>query len=104
MTGEMTGEMSKEEVTRDAYPMYFAAADLIPNATVEPFDQYQGPYIHVPGRGQFFLISEDGHWGRWYSVKADTVSSEFLYNDGSTEMFQELIKTGGTPVDRTEKC
>ncbi len=40
----MTGEMHKSEVTREAYPLHFACADAV-GGTVEPFDQYQGPYI-----------------------------------------------------------
>ncbi|KKK59701.1 hypothetical protein LCGC14_3031750, partial [marine sediment metagenome] len=50
----MTGEMLKEEVTRDNYPLYFKIADAL-GGTVEPFDQYQGPYILV---GQDVIASD----------------------------------------------
>ena len=50
----MTGEMLKEEVTRDNYPLYFKIADAL-GGTVEPFDQYQGPYILV---GQDVIVGD----------------------------------------------
>jgi hypothetical protein len=50
----MTGEMSREEVTRENFPLYFAAADMVEGATVA-VRSYQGPYIHVPGKGRYFL-------------------------------------------------
>ena len=40
----MTGEMY--EATRDEWPTHFAIADAV-GGTVQPFDQYQGPYIVV---------------------------------------------------------
>jgi hypothetical protein len=42
----MTGEMSKQDVTRDAYPLHFAIARAL-NGRVEPFDVYRGPYIRI---------------------------------------------------------
>ena len=50
----MTGEMSKSEVTKESYPAFFALRDAINKrykfkASVEPFDQYQGPYIFIEG-------------------------------------------------------
>lgn len=42
----MTGEMFKDEVTQESYPVHFAVADSL-GGTVEPFDQYQGPYVLV---------------------------------------------------------
>jgi hypothetical protein len=71
----MTGEMSREEVTRENFPLYFAAADTVEGATVEPFDQYQGPYIHVPGKGRFFLSGD--YNAQWYSEQTDSLSEEF---------------------------
>jgi len=48
----MTGEMSKSEVTRESYPAFFRLKDEIRrrynvNVTVEPWDQYWGPYVLV---------------------------------------------------------
>ncbi len=44
----MTGEMIKSDVTREAYPLHFAIADEL-GGSVEPFDQYQGPYVVIGG-------------------------------------------------------
>lgn len=40
----MTGEMSRDEVTEENFPIHFAIAKAL-GGTVHPFDQYQGPYI-----------------------------------------------------------
>lgn len=98
-----TGEMSRGEVTADNYPMYFEAAALVRGATVEPFDQYQGPFIFVPNRGRFFLNSDDGCEWQWYDESNDTVSDSFLMgldDYGPAETFADLVEHGGTPVDR----
>ena len=42
----MTGEMVRADVTRETWPTHFAIADAL-GGTVEPFDQYQGPYILI---------------------------------------------------------
>ena len=42
----MTGEMYKDDVTREEFPVHFAIADAV-GGTVEPFDVYQGPYVLV---------------------------------------------------------
>ncbi|KKM74800.1 hypothetical protein LCGC14_1396630 [marine sediment metagenome] len=42
----MTGEMFKSDVTPEAYPIHFAIAEAL-GGTVQPFDQYQGPYVCV---------------------------------------------------------
>ena len=49
--------MGKSEVTREAYPAFFSLRDAIKRryhrliyVTVEPFDQYQGPYVSVDRR------------------------------------------------------
>ena len=51
----MTGEMSRAEVTRDAYPDLFALRDALHRRGIpsepRPFDQYQGPYLNVPTVG-----------------------------------------------------
>lgn len=98
----MTGEMSKADVTRDAYPYHFAAADLFDGATVEPFDTYQGPYVLIPGKGKFWLVNEDGNDFRaqWYDERADTLSEAFpCYGDPDAPLaaFREFLETGGTP-------
>lgn len=53
----MTGEMSREEVTPEAYPLHFAIADAL-GGSVHPFDQYQGPFVSAE-REKFWLIGED---------------------------------------------
>src|SRR5690242_1949320 len=109
----MTGEMSKEEVTREHYPLYFAAADTVEGATIEPFDQYQGPYINVPCKGRYFLCTELDRGYHWYNDRTDTLSSPFLCDpwlfDPDTEecdgidAFVDHVENGGTPVDRTQE-
>ncbi|KKL90032.1 hypothetical protein LCGC14_1908670 [marine sediment metagenome] len=42
----MTGEMFKSDVTPEAYPIHFAIAEAL-GGTVQPFDQYQGPYVLI---------------------------------------------------------
>lgn len=71
----MTGEMSRSEVTREAYPLWFAAADQIDGATVEPFDHYQGPYVLIPTIGRFFLFADRGY--AWWSERFDCTSQPF---------------------------
>jgi hypothetical protein len=99
----MTGEMSKGEVTRENFPLYFTAADEVPGATVEPFDKYQGPYINVPGKGRYFLTSDDGEEGNWWSESADEVSVSFFCgcsDDVPAEAFRDLVEHGGEKVNR----
>lgn len=50
----MTGEMYREDITREAYPLHFAIADAL-KGTVELFDVYQEPYV---------LIGADHRCGR----------------------------------------
>lgn len=49
----MAGEMSQSEVTREAYPILFEIQDALDAEGVfsdpRAFDQYQGPYLYVPG-------------------------------------------------------
>lgn len=51
------GEMS--EVDHETYPQWFQMAEAL-GGTVEPFDQYQGPYVHVPGIGKFWINDKTG--------------------------------------------
>lgn len=107
----MTGEMHASEVTREDYPLHFMAADQVDGATVEPFDQYQGPFIHVPGKGRFWLTTELDRCYRWWSESADEQSGPFLCDPYMVEeddedepdgvsAFLDLIENGGDPVER----
>ena len=54
----MTGEMSRDMVTREEYPLHFSIARAL-RGTVEPFDVYQGPYILAPGAKLFICPPEN---------------------------------------------
>lgn len=101
----MTGEMCRAEVTREAYPLHFALADAFQGATVAPFDQYQGPYVSVPGHGRVFLSSDDGYFARWYSEKRHQMSGPFIpdgrtFNPATaTDEGTHLILRGGYDLD-----
>lgn len=97
----MTGEMSKSEVTRDAYPLHFAAADEC-GGTVEPYDTYQGPYVYVPGKGRFWLNSDDGVIGQWYSEATHELGYGFFCDcaeDVPAEALRYLIDFGGCDAE-----
>ena len=91
----MTGEMSKADVTREAYPIHFAIADAL-GGDVRPFDVYQGPYVYVPARGRmrarkFWLISEDGFDARIYDEISDRQSPRFfVFADSPADYVTEL--------------
>lgn len=53
----MTGEMSRSDVTREAYPSHFAIARVV-KGTVHPFDVYQGPYILAPA-GRLWIVPQE---------------------------------------------
>lgn len=72
----MTGEMSKADVTEEAFPLHFAIAKAI-GGTVEPFDVYQGPYISTPTGERLFVASEDGDNAVVWNERTDESSSEF---------------------------
>jgi hypothetical protein len=72
----MTGEMSRSEVTPEAYPAHFAIAKAY-NGSVEPFDQYQGPYVLVPGYGRLWVQTDDGSELYVYSERFDKRSEPF---------------------------
>ena len=100
----MTGEMHESEVTREEYPYHFAAADLFDGATVRPFGKYQGPSVHIPGKGRFFLCSDDGVCCEWYSERSDAISYTFfcdMNEDVAADALHDLIINGGMPVDRS---
>lgn len=97
--------MSRAEVTREAYPLYFRCAEQYPGATVEPFDQYQGPYVLVPGKGRIFGFDDSDRCYRWYNDRTDCQSDGWLGdwsedNDEAVSSFCDLIDCGGTPVKR----
>lgn len=101
----MTGEMSRDEVTEDAFPLHFALAAKYQGATVEPFDQYQGPFVSVPGHGRIWLSSDDGYFSRWYSEKRHQASWPFIPDgrtfqiSAATELGCDLINNGGFAID-----
>jgi hypothetical protein len=91
----MTGEMHKSEVTKENYPYHFAAAERHGGA-VHPFDQYQGPYVYIVGKGRFWLYSDDGSDCYWYNERTDKQSKKFWANGldstyNSTRAFGKLL-------------
>lgn len=75
----MTGEMSQSEVTRDNYPELYALRDALKRRGIasEPraFDQYQGPYLAVPGIGDVWYSQDYGQGyarrdaaGIWHAI------------------------------------
>jgi len=105
----MTGEMFKEDVTREAYPLHFAIADAL-GGTVKPFDQYQGPYVCVGGdvrmgaepyavapRGlgvvRLWLCSEDGGDCYVYNEANDKRSEDFpMFWNNSAQHYSMAIE------------
>ena len=85
----MTGEMSREEVTREAYPIHFALADEL-KGTVEPFDQYQGPYVHALQTRFWVIVEENGAECRLYDERNDKQSPRFLWGDSGRAV--ELVR------------
>lgn len=96
----MTGEMIKSDVTEEAFPVHFAIAKAL-GGTVEPFDQYQGPYVVIGrdirvgsepyataptglGIKRLWLCSLDGTVCTIYNEATDKTSDAFLWGDDST--------------------
>lgn len=81
----MTGEMSKDEVTRENYPEFFELSDLLHSkgypASVEPFDQYQGPYVQC-GNLKFWL-SEYRGWMERHNYTGSVKDSKMLGSPSS---------------------
>lgn len=102
----MTGEMHKSEVTKESYPCHFAVAEKY-QGTVEPFDQYQGPYVHIPGKGRFWLSSDDGMLAYWYDESNHIASHPFVSDDeDALAFFTHMIEGNfrrlddeGRPID-----
>ncbi|KKL89015.1 hypothetical protein LCGC14_1918890 [marine sediment metagenome] len=93
----MTGEMFSSDVTPEAYPLHFAIAEAL-GGTVQPFDQYQGPYVligediragdepyavAVQGLGvvRLWLIDESASLNPSIYNEASGRSTPFLYNN-----------------------
>ena len=60
----MAGEMSRSDVTKEAYPLHFSIARSLrrkgyKEVSVRPFDVYQGPYVYVPGIGRIWVNLQD---------------------------------------------
>ena len=83
----MTGEMFKEDVTRERYPLYFKIADAL-GGTVEPFDRYQGPYILI---GQDVRVGDAPYAGalhglgivRLWVIDQDNGIEAAIYNEAN---------------------
>ena len=92
----MTGEMIKEELTPETYPLQFAIADAL-GGEVQPFDVYQGPYVsigpdlrigHAPyavavqglGITRLWVMSEDGVVATIFNEANEQESDPFLMN------------------------
>ena len=89
----MAGEMTTEEVTKENFPIHFAVAKSL-GGGVRPFDQYQGPFVYVPGFGKFWLCMVDSHFARWYSDYTGKVS----------EIFYAFADTNHTACRRARQC
>lgn len=90
----MTGEMTRDMLTPEEYPVHFAAAEAL-GGTVVPFDVYQGPYIllgreYRGGSGVYataprglgvvrlWLLNDDGGpMCQWYNEASEKVSEYF---------------------------
>ena len=105
-----TGEMSKADVTREAYPIHFAIADAV-GGTVEPFDVYQGPYISTD-QGKLFITVEEGGMATVWNESTHNESNAFFYDDESGAIDAALsvlpkkpkVKKKTTPKGQTVSC
>jgi ribosomal protein L37AE/L43A len=98
-----TGEMSRSEVTREAYPIHFAIADAV-GGTVEPFDQYQGPYIDTD-QGRLFITVEEGGMATVWNEATHNESNAFFHDDenGAVEAALSVLPNKPKPRKRTRK-
>ena len=96
-----TGEMSRSEVTREAYPIHFAIADAV-GGTVEPFDQYQGPYIDTD-QGRLFITVEEGGMATVWNEATHNESNAFFHDDenGAVEAALSVLPNKPKPRKRT---
>lgn len=96
----MTGEMSRSEVTPEAYPVHFAIANAL-GGTVHPFDQYQGPFVSAAGH-RLWLTGEGDGFVAVYSETAHRQSQWFPESMGeelAPDEARELIEGGGIDPD-----
>ena len=85
----MTGEMSRADVTEEAWPVHFAIAREF-GGTVRLSDKYQEPYVHIPGKGVVQIHTKDGVFATVYR-EATKAQVEFCpYYSDDTEMEVEL--------------
>ncbi len=93
----MTGEMSRSELTREAWPLHFAIADDT-GGQVMPFDQYQGPYIVI---GPDIRIGRDPyaycprHLGivrLWVQDYGDGIGVQ-IYNEANDILSEPVLNT-----------
>lgn len=107
----MTGEMSQADVTPEAYPWHFRVVAEY-GGTVEPFDQYQGPYIFRDGV-RYWMLNEGEPDARWWNESTRMVSEWFNVGpmaNGETDTvpayvaFGDLITDGGHDPDAEEKA
>ncbi len=94
----MTGEMFKEDVTREAFPLHFAIADAL-NGHVEPFDVYQGPYICIgqdmrAGSEPYQIAIQNFGVIRLWLIR--TVDGDLIYNEANDK------RSTPFPFDDTE--
>ena len=84
----MTGEMSREDVSREEFPLYFAIADAV-GGTVEPFDVYQGPYISTD-KGDLWMVPDD-KWPEYevriYNQRTEARSFPFNIHQDDSALF-----------------
>lgn len=72
----MTGEMSREDVTPEEFPLHFAIAKAM-RGKVHPFDVYQGPYV-AARKGKF-----------WISAHLESCDHGHEHDTGLVEVFNE---------------
>jgi hypothetical protein len=97
---------------RPNYPDYFALADSIKKklhikASVEPFDVYQGPYVHIGGEvklgnapyqvsigGMSFWKDEEGMWIERHGIGIGSMSEPIEIGDDISviDYLKEMIK------------
>lgn len=101
----MAGEMSASEVTRENYPLHFAIADAF-NGTVQPFDQYQGPYVMV---GAADMTSGDEPYavpvptritgGHRLWLTSDDGFELYIYNEANEKKSSPVVLMNQADVD-----
>jgi hypothetical protein len=98
----MSGEMHPSEVTAENFPLHFAVVKEF-GGDVQPFDQYQGPYIRYAGKrgdDRYFLSTDDGVFACWWNESTQRFSPAFTATDDdvvfAVAAFRELIEEGGT--------